>query len=130
MSNSRLYDELRKSSNGPRSNSQRRDFSFYQGSSTENNTSASRFRTRSTNSSSNREQVAQRRSHTGQQNRRENSGDRPFAYRQEPSGDVGQWNPPTLKEILIDLGLRMLEVAIGAAAQEVAYYFQKRRFMP
>jgi len=130
MSNNRLYDELRKSSNGPRPNSQRRDFSFYQGSSTENSPTASRFRTRSTNTRRDGRQVAHTRAQTTRDSRRTNDGDRQFAYEQRSPQDVGQWNPPTLKEILIDLGLRMLEVAIGAAAQEVAYYFQKRRFMP
>lgn len=49
--------------------------------------------------------------------------------RQDP-GVVVEWQPPTLKDILVDLGLRVVEVAIGAAAQEVAYFFTKRRFYP
>ena len=59
--------------------------------------------------------------------------DRPLAYpvgEVDMDGMVVEWEPPTVREILKDLGLRMLEVGIAAAAQEVAYFFHKRRFIP
>lgn len=65
-------------------------------------------------------------------------GDRPAAYeppavrRREDQGDVYEWKAPTFGDVLMDLGLRMLEVGIGAAAyavgEEIAYFFKKRRF--
>jgi len=62
-------------------------------------------------------------------------GDRPHAYappvKQDP-GVVYEWEPPSFVEILKDLGLRILEVSIAAAAyaagEEVAYFFRRRRF--
>lgn len=55
---------------------------------------------------------------------------RPPAERQE--GKVYEWEPPGAREILKDLGLRILEVAIAASAyaigEEIAYFFRKRRF--
>jgi hypothetical protein len=62
------------------------------------------------------------------------TGDRPVAYEPPEADDedfIVEWEPPHFSEMLKDLGLRMLEVGIGAAAlaigQEVAYYFGKRR---
>jgi hypothetical protein len=50
----------------------------------------------------------------------------------QEKGVVTEWEPPTFTEILKDLGLRMLEVSIAAAAlavgEEIAYFFRKRRF--
>jgi hypothetical protein len=66
---------------------------------------------------------------------REPDGDRESAY--EPpavrdDGVVYEWEPPGFREILKDLGLRMLEVGIAAfaaeAGMEIAYFFTKRRF--
>ena len=65
------------------------------------------------------------------QNRRTDDGDRPAGF-MPPAvvqpGTVTEWRPPGLKDILLDLGLRMLEVGIQAAALEVAYFFTRRRF--
>jgi len=63
---------------------------------------------------------------------REEDLDRPWAY---PPPRHGQdthehYRRPTIGEILIDLLLRMLEMAIAAAAQEIVYYFASRRFTP
>jgi len=67
--------------------------------------------------------------------KRNNDGDRPPAY-QPPAareeGKVYEWEPPGFKDIMKDLGLRVLEVAIAASAhaigEEIAYFFRKRRF--
>lgn len=69
---------------------------------------------------------------------RDEDGDRPAAYhppavrRREDEGDMYAWQPPTVGDILTDLGLRMLEVGIAAASyaigEEIAYFFKKRRF--
>lgn len=69
-----------------------------------------------------------------QQYKRTEDGDRPPAYQppavQDP-GTVVDWEPPGFGEMLKDLGLRVLEVGIAAAAmaagEEVAYFFRKRR---
>lgn len=61
-------------------------------------------------------------------------GDRPYAYPvpTHESTDLYEWKPPSTSEILADLGLRVLEVAIAAAAyaagEEIAYFFRQRRF--
>lgn len=61
-------------------------------------------------------------------------GDRESAYHppvERDSGVVVEWEPPGLAEILKDLGLRILETSIAAAAytagEEIAYFFRKRR---
>ena len=69
---------------------------------------------------------------------RDQNGDRPSAHEppaQRTRADEGQayeWKPPGYKDILFDLGLRVLEVGIAAAAyaigEEVAYFFRRRRF--
>ena len=47
-------------------------------------------------------------------------------------GHVYEWQPPGAREVMKDLGLRILEVAIAAGVlaigEEVAYFFKKRRF--
>jgi hypothetical protein len=58
--------------------------------------------------------------------------DRDMAY-QPPVARPEQavaWSPPSLWDILSDLGLRVVEVGIASIAQEVAYFFAKRRFLP
>lgn len=61
-------------------------------------------------------------------------GDRPYAYPVpvQESTDLYEWRPPSTGEVLADLGLRVLEVAIAAAAyaagEEIAYFFRQRRF--
>lgn len=69
---------------------------------------------------------------------RNQDGDRPAAYdppavrRREDEGDLYEWKPPGFGDILADLGLRLLEVGVAAAAyavgEEIAYFFKKRRF--
>ena len=80
---------------------------------------------------------------------RDAQGDRPAAYdvgtrdmppeyappsvrRREDEGDMYEWKPPGFSDILVDLGLRLVEVAIGAVGlavgEELAYFFRKRRF--
>lgn len=67
--------------------------------------------------------------------KRDAGGDRPPAY-QPPAtreeGKVYEWEPPGFRDIMKDLGLRVLEVAIAASAyaigEEIAYFFRKRRF--
>jgi hypothetical protein len=58
--------------------------------------------------------------------------DRELAYRPPaPSQQqVVSWSPPTFWDILSDLGLRVVEVGIASIAQEIAYFFTRRRFMP
>jgi len=68
---------------------------------------------------------------------RNSDGDRigahevPVLRKQE---DLHEWEPPTFGEILKDLGLRVLEVAVAAAAfaagEEIAYFFRRRRLYP
>lgn len=63
--------------------------------------------------------------------RRMPDGDRPPAYQPPAVRDdayVVDWEPPRFSEMLKDLGLRMLEVGLAAAGQEIAYFFSKRRF--
>lgn len=56
--------------------------------------------------------------------------DRPWAYMpRDQSGYVEEWRPPTFWQILKDLGLRMVENMIAAAAYEVAAFFTRRRFV-
>lgn len=56
-------------------------------------------------------------------------GDRPLPEtRRDERGEVDVDSRPTMTEILLDLGLRAAEMAIAAVAQEVVYYFSKRRF--
>lgn len=47
-------------------------------------------------------------------------------------GRVYEWEPPSRRERIKDLGLRILEAAIAAGAyaigEEIAYFFRKRRF--
>jgi len=66
---------------------------------------------------------------------REESEDRPYAYDlpvEYSDGTIVAWEPPGVVDILKDLGLRMLEVAVAASAraigEEVAYFFSSRRF--
>ena len=55
--------------------------------------------------------------------------DRPYAYGPPVIYEEQEvYHPPSVGSILADLGLRMLEVAIGAIASEVAYFFTRRRF--
>lgn len=63
-------------------------------------------------------------------NARNQDGDRPYPYAPavRQSGAAEHWRPPTWKEILKDLGWRMLESGIQAVAYEIAYYFGNRRF--
>jgi hypothetical protein len=59
-------------------------------------------------------------------------GDRDLAY-SPPVAQQNQatvWSPPTVGEIFADLGLRLIEVGIASMAQEVAYFFADRRFLP
>lgn len=62
-------------------------------------------------------------------NGRNTDGDRPYPYapQKQNSGAVEHWRPPTWKEILKELGWRMLESGIQAVAYEVAYFFGNRR---
>lgn len=67
--------------------------------------------------------------------KRGNDYDREPAYQPpvpQREGKVYEWEPPGTREILKDLGLRVLEVAIAASAyaigEEIAYFFRKRRF--
>ncbi len=64
---------------------------------------------------------------------RTDEADRPYAYMppqvQQP-GVVVEWHPPTLRDILIDLGLRLVEVGVQSIASEIAYFFTRRRFIP
>jgi len=60
---------------------------------------------------------------------------RPPAYHPPAAREDGQvydWEPPGTRDILKDLGLRVLEVALAAGAlaigEEIAYFFKKRRF--
>ena len=58
--------------------------------------------------------------------------DRDLAY-QPPVRNPNQaisWSPPSLRDILADLGLRLIEVGIASMAQEIAYFFAHRRFLP
>lgn len=56
--------------------------------------------------------------------------DRPYAYPPEKASDGSwEWDNPTAGEIGRDLLLRVVEVAIGAVAQEIAYFFTRRRFV-
>ena len=56
--------------------------------------------------------------------------DRPWAYMpRTQDGFVEEWRPPTFWQILKDLGLRMIENMIAAAAYEVAAFFTRRRFV-
>ncbi len=66
---------------------------------------------------------------------RKEDGDREHAYSppvKRDDGVVYEWEPPGVREILKDLGLRILEVTIASAAlamgEEIAYFFRKRRF--
>ena len=62
---------------------------------------------------------------------RTEDGDRPYAYPAQKYEDGPMtWRPPVLKEILVDLGLRMLEGALRGAATEIVYFFVRRRFVP
>ena len=62
-------------------------------------------------------------------NNRNADGDRPYPYApQRQNGAVEHWRPPTWREILKELGWRMLESGIQAVAYEIAYYFGNRRF--
>jgi hypothetical protein len=55
--------------------------------------------------------------------------DRPYAYGPPVIHQEQEiYRPPSVGSILQDLGLRMLEVAIGAIASEIAYFFTRRRF--
>jgi len=55
--------------------------------------------------------------------------DRPYAYGPPLIHQEQEiYHPPGIGSILQDLGLRMLEVAIGAIASEIAYFFTRRRF--
>tara|TARA_Y100000310_G_scaffold254803_1_gene261980 strand:- start:1064 stop:1456 length:393 start_codon:yes stop_codon:yes gene_type:complete len=56
--------------------------------------------------------------------------DRELAYRPPVQNQVTTWKPPTFWEIMGDLGLRVVEVGIASIAQEIAYFFTRRRFMP
>jgi len=58
--------------------------------------------------------------------------DRDLAYRPPaPRQDQAiTWRPPTFADIMVDLGLRIVEVGIASMAQEIAYFFTRRRFMP
>lgn len=61
-------------------------------------------------------------------NTRNADGDRPYPYApQKQGGAVEHWRPPTWKEILKELGWRMLESGIQAVAYEIAYFFGHRR---
>lgn len=123
-----LYDRLRgRSTTGGENREESRDYGFYRGSSNTQNTTSggtsARFKVRSSESTNSRR--------SPRKPGRQDDADRPAAYsppavREEAQAQV--WVPPTVGEILRDLGLRMLEVAIGAAAQEIAYFFTKRRF--
>lgn len=58
--------------------------------------------------------------------------DRDLAYR-PPVVEQGQtvvWKAPTFWQIMSDLGLRIAEVGIASIAQEIAYFFTRRRFLP
>tara|TARA_Y100000034_G_scaffold135542_1_gene207908 strand:+ start:759 stop:1190 length:432 start_codon:yes stop_codon:yes gene_type:complete len=58
--------------------------------------------------------------------------DRDLAY-QPPDRRKDQavaWSPPSFWDIMADLGLRVVEVGIASIAQEIAYFFTRRRFMP
>ena len=87
----------------------------------------SRFRTRSPSQGS----TTYRRSPPATTNYRrgQDKEDRPFAY-YPPSDAPEQWAPPELRDILFDLLMRVIEVIIGAVAQEVALFFRYRRFNP
>ncbi len=54
--------------------------------------------------------------------------DREYAYRPPRREESSSWRPPELTEVISDLLLRVLEVAIGAIAHEIAMFFQYRRF--
>ena len=61
-------------------------------------------------------------------NTRNSDGDRPYPYApQKQNGAVEHWRPPTWREILKELGWRMLESGIQAVAYEIAYFFGNRR---
>lgn len=61
-------------------------------------------------------------------NTRNADGDRPYPYApQKQNGAVEHWRPPTWREILKELGWRMLESGIQAVAYEIAYFFGNRR---
>ena len=53
-------------------------------------------------------------------------------HSQQPDPYVYEWQPPSFGAILADLGLRILERGIAAAAfaigEEIAYFFKERRF--
>jgi len=57
--------------------------------------------------------------------------DRPLAHppalREE--GHIQEWRPHGFWQIMADLGLRAIEVAISAMAYEVAVFFTRRRFV-
>ena len=67
--------------------------------------------------------------------KRDRDGDRPAAYSPPATREQGvmyEYEPPMMREAFKELGLRMFEVILGAAARaagdEVAYYFERRRF--
>jgi hypothetical protein len=63
---------------------------------------------------------------------RVDSGDRELAQRPPVpnANQVQTWRPLTFKEVLTDLGLRLAETMVAAAAHQVWVFFDKRRFIP
>jgi hypothetical protein len=64
-------------------------------------------------------------------NQRTQDADRPYAYAPpavHQSGHVDHWRPPTVGEIMKELGWRVIEAGIQAVTAEIAYFFTKRRF--
>jgi hypothetical protein len=127
-----LYEDLR---GGGRSRERRevRNYSFEGGS---NEQSAGRFRVRP----SGQKKGQKVRTRTDPQKHpgavvdveRTRDFDRPWGGPgpQEPQPEVIHPRPATVRDLAIDLGLRVLEMVIVAAAQEVVYYFAVRRFYP
>jgi hypothetical protein len=124
-----MFRRLRQGSSSDRRTNQ--EYSF------QREGTAPSFRTRpgSTGSSTKRAGTTSSPSITSRYKRQED-GDRPPArppvVREE--GVIYEYEEFTFKDKLKDLGLRILEVGVGAAAyaigEEVAHYFRKRRFFP
>lgn len=132
---SSLYERMRSSSSNQSKG--KRTYSFQESRQEEKPKSSGRFRSRT---SAPKEQTEINRfspPRNGTSNRKPtretndyiDDTDRPYAYGPPVIHQEQEiYRPPGVGSILQDLGLRMLEVAIGAIASEIAYFFTRRRF--
>ena len=127
---SSLYDSLAVGARRSTSGSSRGGYSFHR------EEEPSRFRTKASTYERPESSGQRRKSRTRPAPRNNRNGDdyivdlddREYAYRPSRGEDNSSWRPPELTEVISDLLLRVLEVAIGAIAHEIAMFFQYRRF--